>query len=64
VIDLIDIGIDAYCGRWLYVGLGVVAVTLPVISGRLLKKAVEIVNRAGFFGGLFPREDGAHGTTE
>jgi hypothetical protein len=22
------------------------------------------LNRAGFFGGLFPREDGAHGTTE
>ena len=22
------------------------------------------LNRAGFFGGLFPREDGAHGTTQ
>jgi hypothetical protein len=24
----------------------------------------DILNRAGFVGGLIPREDGAHGTTE
>ena len=32
---------------------------LPVHVEQIIR-----VNRTGFIGGLFPREDGAHGTTE
>ena len=34
---------------------------LTLISG---SATVKLLNRTGFIGGLIPREDGAHGTTE